>query len=231
LVVEVAHPMRDVTHRDREPTQKIVSPGAVGIGATMAVLGLLLLPMILLAFALGGNAAGRDPTVYFPVVLAVAGLFLVRWGQRYDRTFAIAATPEKVVEKVVLWGYCVPELVATVQGTTVVFTRRRRPIWAIVFGTGWLIVLFPVGVALFPVGTLVCALGALFFLVKTRQRLTVSARPVEGGSTVTIRGEAIDALIGQMQRLMATSPTGSAIKLPASVRQDVGAAPPAKRAG
>jgi hypothetical protein len=161
-MVEVAHPMKDVMHRDREPTQKIVWPVVIGIGAAMAVLGLLLLPVILLAFALVGNAAGTDPTVYFPVVLIAAGLILVKWGQRYDRTFAIAAPPEKVV---------------------------------------------------------------LFFLVKTTQRLTVSACPVVGGSTVTIRGEAIDALIGQMQRLMVTSPKGSAIKLPASLRQDFAAQP------
>lgn len=217
--------MRDVKHRDREPTQKLAWPVVVGIGAAMAVLGLLLLPVILLAFALGGNEAGRDPTVYFPVVLIAAGLMLVKWGQRYDRSFAIAAPPEKVVEKVVLWGYGVPEVVATVKGTTVLFTRRCRPIWAMIVGASWLVLLLPVGVVFFPVGTVIYVLGALFFLVKTTQRLAVSARPLVGGSTVTIRGEAVAPLIDQMQRLMATSPTGSAIKLPASFRQGFGAHP------
>lgn len=69
--------------------------------------------------------------------------------------------------------------------------------------------LLPVGWSFFPVGTLISALGGLFFLVKTRQTLTVSARAAEGASTVSIRGEAVAPLIAQMERLMATSPEGS----------------------
>ncbi len=180
-----------------------------GLGVVMVVLGSFLFPMIFVVTVVVANSTGDARVLllfFIPVALLVAGLRSVKRGKQYAGTFLVAASPEEVVEKVLLWGFGAPQTTAVADDTTVTFTRRRHPIWAIAAGAAWLFVSLPVGVGFFPVGLLIFAPGGLFFLVKTTQTLTVSATPTAGGSDVSIKGEAVDALIWQLEQLMATSP-------------------------
>ena len=187
-------------------------PFKIASGVILVVLGLLAFPLVGITVVVVGNNSGDPRVLLFfciPVAMIVVGLLLMRWGKQYAATFVVTAPPEKVVEKVLLWGSGTPLTTAAGVETTVVFTRRRHPPWSLVGGAAWLGMFMPVGIEVFPVGLLIFALGGLFFLVKTTQTLTVSATPIEGGSTVTIRGEAVDPLIRQLERLMSTSPVGS----------------------
>jgi hypothetical protein len=176
---------------------------------------------------------GGEPTLFVftlgvPISLGVTGcglMLISRWAMWFAKTFWIAAPPEKVVDKVVLWGSGARRTKLTLHETTVIFTRRYRPVaWGILLGGLWLflwVAWVVLGVAMFPAsnfnsGALFLMLGALFVFVRTTETLTVTATAIEGGSQVTISGQAVPGLIRQLERLMATSTKGPTPKLPAS---------------
>ena len=212
----------------RSPVVGLVMGIAPFIGIPAIVIGFALLPSFVFAGVIGGEPTLFVFTLGVPISLVVTGcglMLISRRAMRYAKTFWIAASPGKVVDKVVLWGSGARRTKLTLHETTVIFTRRYRPVaWGILLGGLWLflwVAWVVLGVVMFPAsnfnsGVLFLVLGALFLFVRTTETLTVAATALGEGSQVTISGQAVPGLIRQLERLMATSTKGPTPKLPAS---------------
>lgn len=114
---------------------------------------------------------------------------------QYAQTYVVSVSPEKVIEKVVLWGSGFANTNIQTSGSTVTFTYSRK------FIPGWAVALGIVGLLFFLIGVV------FFFVRKTEiEVFTVTALPIPGGSQVTMGGIGQPWLIQRMQNLMATSP-------------------------
>lgn len=111
--------------------------------------------------------------------------------RQVNATYRIAVEPTVVSEKVAIWAARAPGAQISVNGSTVQIATREIPTWA------W--VLAFLGSAFFLV-------GLLFLLVKETSVLTVSALPVEGGSTVIVSGKTSEQVIAQLVALFTTAP-------------------------
>jgi hypothetical protein len=196
----------------------LVMEAAAFIGMAGIVIGLALLPL----FVIVAGALGEDSVVVsclgapISLIVTACGLRLIsKRAERYAKTFWIPASPARVVKKVVLWGSGSRKTKVTLDETTVMFTHRYRPAaWPILLGALWLFLMVALGVVMSTASTffigiaLFLVFGALLVFVRTTERLTVTATAIEAGSQVTISGQAVPGLIQQLERLMATSPTG-----------------------
>lgn len=206
------------TQESRVGSRSPASAAPHQIAIILVIIGFTLLPV----FVLGAATISEDTMQFIfdglgiPIGLIAAGNVVDLLARRRCRatritkTYRVAAPPEEVVEKVILWGSGPPRMGMQAEGTKVIFTRRYRSaaratflgaVWMAMFVSLSLIFLMGIGLILS------CALFILlFFLVGATETLTVTATAIGGGSKVTIDGQAVPGLIERLERLMATSP-------------------------
>lgn len=107
-------------------------------------------------------------------------------GANFNKTVEVGLPPDAVTQNLVAAVSAAPGYTVTSAGTgSVILTRKYIPTWAIVVGV---------------LGLLLFLVGALVFLYRVTETMTITITPTEGGSRVVVSGLASSEM---MQRLSA----------------------------
>lgn len=121
-------------------------------------------------------------------------------GQGFNRSTVLPRAPEELMRELLgavsgAAGYTV----TTGGGNSLILTRKYTPTWAVIGGVA---------------GLLFLLLGALLFLVKETETLTITLRPVPGGTELTAAGLATPDLIARITAVVIASAAGPAHAAP-----------------
>jgi Uncharacterised protein family UPF0547 len=113
-------------------------------------------------------------------------------GGSLNQTVELALAPEAVSQTLVQAVAGAPECTVTTAGVgSIVVSRKYLPTWAIVVGV---------------IGLLLFLIGALAFLIRSRETLTITIAPTEGGSRVSVSGVASRELAQRLQAALGALP-------------------------